>query len=84
MEFGVWVWKSFGLLEIHCQTARTVLYTYDLVGVFGLHVLISVTYQSPYAHIILGYHRRDHIAVSASEWQEAANLYVQCMYEQNY
>ena len=32
MEFGVWVWKSFGLLEIHCQTARNVQYTYNLVG----------------------------------------------------
>ena len=32
MEFGVWVWKSFGLLEIHCQMAHTVQYTYDLVG----------------------------------------------------
>ena len=32
MEFGVWVWKSFGLLKIHCQTARTVQYMYDLIG----------------------------------------------------
>ena len=32
MEFGVYVWQSFGFLEIHCQVARTVQYPYDLVG----------------------------------------------------
>ena len=30
LEFGFW--KSFGLLEIHCQTACTVQCTYNLVG----------------------------------------------------
>ena len=32
IELEVRVWKSFGLLEIHCQTARAVQYMYGLVG----------------------------------------------------
>ena len=36
MEFGLW--NSFGLLEVHCQRARAVQYTHDLVG--GLRELL--------------------------------------------